>query len=171
MDDVAKFLQNNAREPFFTFIPTNGAHPAYHGSIQSTAPCFKYGQPGFFSFYNNCTASKYDWRDVRDKAPLRPKLPAEANHPAYRREDGIVAYRNLTTLDDEFFQRLNSVYLDMVNGVDALLGSNIIEPLNANTAAEGNVSQRTAIIVSSDHGDFSGNYHLWKNGRGDSMIS
>ena len=33
------------------FIPTIGAHPAYHGSgdPENAGPCFKEGDPGFFS--------------------------------------------------------------------------------------------------------------------------
>ncbi len=118
---MLEFLSKNTKEPFFMFIPTIGAHPAYrgHGDPETapnpSGPCFKEGDPGFFSMYNNCTSSIYDWRDVKEKAPLRPPI-SSLNHsyPMYRREDGIVHYHDLdreplATEDEAFWYRLNSV--------------------------------------------------------------
>ena len=164
------FLQHNTKEPFFMFIPTIGAHPPYRGSGDpETAPnpageCFQTGDPGFFSFYTNCTASIYDWREIKEKAPLRPLINAgNDSFPMYRRSDGIVHYHDLdreplVSEDEAFWYRLNSVYLDMVHRVDTELGD-LLAAIDNNTAAPG-LKDRTAFFVSSDHGDFSGNHHL-----------
>ena len=114
--------------------------------------------------YNNCSASIYDWREVRDKAPLRPPInPRNHSYPMYRREDGIVHYHDLdreplATEDEAFWYRLNAVYLDMVHRVDQELGD-LLAAIDNNTNAPG-LKDRTAFFVSSDHGDFSGNHHL-----------
>ena len=137
--------------------------------------------------YNNCTASIYDWRDVKAKAPLRPVINARNNsYPMYRRTDGIVHFHDmdrepLATEDEAFWYRLNAVYLDMVSlpgygehtnlmvsqggsscaqvtQVDIELG-NLLAAIDNNTAAPG-LKNRTAFFVSSDHGDFMGNHHL-----------
>jgi arylsulfatase A-like enzyme len=148
------------KEPFFMFIPTIGAHPAYrgHGDNEDpdrSGPCFKHGDPGFFSMYNNCSASIYDWREVKAKAPLRPTINAR-NHsyPQYRRVDGIVHYHDLdreplATQDEAFWYRLNAVYLDMVHQVDTELGA-LLAAIDNNTNAPG-LKDRTAFFVSSDH--------------------
>jgi hypothetical protein len=96
---MTDFLSTNTKEPFFTFIPTIGAHPAYKGhGTKGKGECFKgtvhpltspfcpalpsviplraEGDPGYWSFYNNCTGSIYDWQDIKKKAPLRPIINA-----------------------------------------------------------------------------------------------
>lgn len=172
--DVAEFLEKNTREPFFTFVPTSGAHPPYHGSVRkpNDEGHIHFGDPGYYSMYNNATSSIYDWREVKAKVPLRPKLPTNSNFPAYRREDGIVHYRGLGVLDEDFFYQINSVYLDMVSRVDADFGEHILKPLASNTAAPG-IVDRTAIIVSSDHGDFGGDHRLiekWPGALDDMLV-
>ena len=163
---MLEFLSQNTKEPFFMFISTIGAHPAYRGSgdkedSDRTGPCFKPGDPGYFSFYNKCTASIYDWREVKEKAPLRGPISARnASYPMYRRTDGIVHYHDLdreplASEDEAFWYRLNAVYLDMVHRVDTELGD-LLAAIDNNTNAPG-LKDRTAFFVSSDHGDFGGN--------------
>lgn len=74
---MLEFLSQNTKEPFFMFIPTIGAHPSYKGSGGATPEgCIKKGDPGYFSMYNNCTASIYDCASVRLRACCPLFLPA-----------------------------------------------------------------------------------------------
>merc|ERR1719272_1182917 len=96
-DDIATFLTNNMQEPFFTYIPTIGAHPPYRpsdggpdtatnnnnnnndntsgSSRPPSSPATRhtpvYGEQGFFSFWNNQTTSMYDPDEIKAKSPLR----------------------------------------------------------------------------------------------------
>ena len=177
--DIDAFLSENMQEPFFMYIPTIGAHPPYKTKSFDDAGGLKlnlseafgggtcgcgckdnrhvpsYGEPGFFSFWNNQTTTMYDPDEIKRKAPLRPFLAGD-NVPPYRRfQDGIPAYHNLTTLDETFFYQLNAVYLEMVSFVDAWLGE-ILDSIE-NSKNKG-LKDRTVIITSADHGDFSGDH-------------
>ena len=51
---MLEFLSQNTKEPFFMFIPTIGAHPAYRGSgdpenTDRSGACFQPGDPGYYS--------------------------------------------------------------------------------------------------------------------------
>ncbi len=79
----------------------------------------------------------------------------------------IRKYRGLDKLDDETLQKIYSVYLGMNSYVDAMLGT-IMDTLEKTGLAED-----TTVIVSSDHGDWAGNYGLvekWPNAMDDSLV-
>ena len=64
----------------------------------------------------HCTAyiSRYSADQVAKLAPLRP--PHVANKPKYH--DGIIKYRNLESLNQTFFNKINAIYLGQVSYVD-----------------------------------------------------
>ena len=151
-EDAVDFLKRDKLpEPFMLFIPTFGAHPPYVGLHGKG---FKYGEQGYFSFFNNGT-STYDWTEVRDKLPLKPTgLP---NKPDYW--EGIPKFRNLTHLSDHdpsFWHRLHATYLMMIDHVDTAFG----QLLNALQSRSDGADARTTIIYTSDHGDFAGDGNL-----------
>jgi len=74
------------------------------------------------------------------------------------------SYRNLTSLDADFFYRIQSAYLGMISYADWVFG----ELLKGIKAA--GLENNTAIFFSSDHGDFGGDYNMvekWPGGADD----
>ena len=131
------FLQSKPPEPFVLFLPTRGAHPPY-------------GAPREWH-------SKFTPEQVKAAGiTLRPR--GISGMPTYMSaKAGIPHYRNLEPLDDDFFYRVQAVYLGMVAYTDWLFG----ELLSGLAAADGGrLERKTAVIFSSDHGDFSGDYGL-----------
>ncbi|XP_065836340.1 uncharacterized sulfatase YidJ-like [Oscarella lobularis] len=137
---ASKFMSNDPPEPFIIWLPTLGAHPTY-------------GAPkGYYDMYSA--------EDVHTKAPLRPAHVK--NKPKYH--EGIIKYRNLTSFNDTFFETINAVYLGLVSWVDWAFGQ-LLKSIDG-TPLENN----TAVFVSSDHGDFAGDFHLvekWPGGMDD----
>ena len=86
-----------------------------------------------------------------DLPALRPPA-SEAGMPAFHRL--IRKYRRLDELDDAFFRELQAIYLGMCSYADWLLGE-LLRALESSGHAED-----TTVIVSSDHGDFAGDYGL-----------
>lgn len=81
-------------QPFLLFLATRGAHPPY-------------GAPKEFHH-------KFSPQAVQAKIKLQPPNPK--NKPEYMSvTSGIPAYRNLTTLPDNFFYQIEAVYLGMVS--------------------------------------------------------
>eukprot|EP00117_Sycon_ciliatum_P029466 scpid56464/ scgid23458/ Uncharacterized sulfatase yidJ len=136
-----EFMSSNPPEPFLIFLPGIGAHPSY-------------GAPkDYFDMYSADQVAKL--------APLRP--PHVANKPKYH--DGIIKYRNLESLNQTFFNKINAIYLGQVSYVDWILGQ-LVKGIDALP----DIAKNTAIFVTSDHGDFSGDYHLvekWPGGMDD----
>jgi choline-sulfatase len=131
------FIRNDPPEPFMIFLPGIGSHPPY-------------GAP---KDYHN----KYSAEEVSDKSPLRP--PNLPNKPKYH--TGIIKYRNLTSFNQSFFDKINAIYLGRVSYVDWVFGQ-LVDGIDASP-----VGNRTAIFMSSDHGDFAGDFHLvekWPGG-------
>lgn len=80
-------------EPFVLFMPTRGAHPPY-------------GAPA--EFHN-----KFSLNTVKQNIKLQPPNPV--NKPKYMSvTEGIPFYRNLTTLNEDIFYKIEAVYLGMV---------------------------------------------------------
>ena len=163
---VGAFMANDPPEPFAIWVSGIGAHPPY------TAPA---------DYYHMYTAEQ-----VMAAAPLRPVLP-NANKPAFIGPSGIPGYRSCPALvmqttplranndppphfpshsnsppntpgdlngfNDTFFYELAAVYLGRVSYTDYVLGA-LLDGIAASPLV-GN----TALIFSSDHGDFSGDYH------------
>mgnify|MGYP001182330000 FL=1 len=79
----------------------------------------------------------------------------------------IRKYRNLDKLDRRFFARIYAVYLGMNSYVDLMLGQ-LLDALD-----KVGLSDNTTFIVSSDHGDWAGDYGLvekWPNAMDDDMV-
>jgi choline-sulfatase len=134
------FIKSDPPEPFMIFLPGKGSHPPY-------------GAPkDYFDMY---TAEQ-----VQVKAPLRPSnLP---NKPKYH--TGIIKYRTLTSFNESFFEKINAIYLGRVSYVDWIFGQ-LIDGLDSSS-----VGKNTAVFMSSDHGDFAGDFHLvekWPGGMDD----
>ena len=66
----------------------------------------------------------------------------------------IRKYRRLNELPESFFRKLNAVYLGMISYTDWLLGE-LMEVME-----EDGLFDNTVLIVSSDHGDWAGDYGL-----------
>lgn len=129
---VSAFMANNPPEPFAIWISGVGGHPPY------TAP------KDFFSLY---TAEQ-----VKAQAPLRPVLPG-ANKPAFIGTGGIPGFRNLNSLPETFFYEQAAVYLGRMSYMDYVLGV-LMDGIEASPLAAS-----TALIFTSDHGDYSGDWH------------
>eukprot|EP00486_Rosalina_sp_Unknown_P014936 CAMPEP_0201595292 /NCGR_PEP_ID=MMETSP0190_2-20130828/192341_1 /ASSEMBLY_ACC=CAM_ASM_000263 /TAXON_ID=37353 /ORGANISM="Rosalina sp." /LENGTH=478 /DNA_ID=CAMNT_0048055223 /DNA_START=265 /DNA_END=1701 /DNA_ORIENTATION=- len=147
--DAKNFLNSNPPEPFFIFIPGIGAHPPYGAPID----------------YQN----KFNISEIKAKAPpLRP--PSTPNKPKYHSNTiGIQYWRNLTSFDDDFFYQINSIYVGMVNYMDWIFG----QLVDAVDDFDKKTNTTTGLIMSSDHGDFGGDYHLvekWPGGGDDVLL-
>lgn len=140
---AVEFMQTRALEPFFIWIPGMGAHPPY-------------GAPEPYQ-------SMYSPAEIEQKSPLRP--PYNPGKPAYHSKTlGIPFYRNLTTLPASTFYNINAVYLGRVSYSDWIFGQ-LLDGIDA-----ANMTDRTVVVMSSDHGDYSGSYNLvekWPGGLDD----
>ena len=88
------------------------------------------------------------------KMPTRNILPLFS---VLQDAGGIPHYRNLTSLDDDFFYKIQAVYLGMISYTDWIFG----QLLKGLAKIEGGaMAGRTAVFFSSDHGDFAGDYGL-----------
>ena len=79
----------------------------------------------------------------------------------------IRKYRRLDQLSPEYMAKIHATYLGMNSYVDYLLGEIM------NTMEEQGLTENTTLIVSSDHGDWSGNYGLvekWPNAMDDLLL-
>eukprot|EP00750_Incisomonas_marina_P013985 INCI17580.5.p1 GENE.INCI17580.5~~INCI17580.5.p1 ORF type:complete len:590 (-),score=92.06 INCI17580.5:474-2243(-) len=132
MNDTA-----NLPEPFVLFLPSRGAHPPY-------------GAPKEWH-------TKFTPEDVKAAGiKLRPRNIS--GMPGYMSDgSGIPFHRNLVPLDDDFFYKIQAVYLGMVSYTDWIFGQ-LVHGLSKIDG--GALLNRTAVIFSSDHGDFGGDYGL-----------
>ena len=134
IDRVSAWLASGPPEPFAIWLPGVGAHPPY------SAPA---------DYYN-----MYSPAQVAAQAPLRRALPG-SNKPLHLQPAvGIPRFRNLTAFNDSFFEKIAAVYLGRVSYIDFLLGR-----LMAGIDAAGAAGAQTALIFTSDHGDYAGDYH------------
>jgi arylsulfatase A-like enzyme len=104
----------------------------------------------------------YDVEKV--KADLN-KPGATKNKPKFM--ELIRKYRKIDELDEGILEKIYAVYLGMNSYVDVMLGG-ILDALE-----ETGLSENTTIIVSSDHGDWAGNYNLvekWPNAMDDDIV-
>ena len=94
-------------------------------------------------------------------APVPPGLPRRPRFHAAMRE-----YAGLGTVSEQDFRRLRAVYYGQVSYSDWLLGE-LLEALERTGRA-----RDTAVLVSSDHGDYGGDYGLvekWPSGLEDCL--
>jgi choline-sulfatase len=152
----------SGNKPFVMLISTPGAAPPYVGT-NGQPPAF--GQPGYYSYYNN-GGSMYSPSDIQSKVPLRMPQPTTSNKPAYHGK--IRTYRQLDSNANgtDYFYNLNAVYLQTITqSVDGLLGK-VLDALEANPT----LNNKTAVIASSESGDFAGDFGLvdkWAGGLDD----
>jgi len=133
IDAALEFLKNPV-EPFVLFLPTRGAHPPY-------------GAPRGFQ-------DKITIEEVRNSVKLRPRNLV--GKPKYHSSDvGIPHYRNLTYLDDGVFLEIQRSYLSMISYMDYNFGR-LLDGLDSDS----DLSSRTVVAMSSDHGDFGGDFGL-----------
>jgi arylsulfatase A-like enzyme len=88
---------------------------------------------------------------VKAAAPLRQRLPGD-NKPPYLGPGGIVTYRNMTALDEDYLYGMAAVYLGRIAYADFLPGQ-LLDGLAASPLASA-----TVLISHSDHGDFQLDY-------------
>jgi len=92
----------------------------------------------------------YDMYDPSDIPDLRPPdLDKKPDFYTFIRK-----YRRLDELSDDFFRKLNAAYLGMISFTDWLLGELMA------VMEEKGLFENTVLIVSSDHGDWAGDYGL-----------
>ena len=98
-----------------------------------------------------CAPEPYhDMYGPDDLPPLRPAdLPRK---PDYHRL--IRRYRRLDELPAGFMEKVQAIYLGMLTYVDSMLGE-VLSALD-----ESGLAEDTTVAVSSDHGDFAGDYGL-----------
>ena len=134
---VLDFLQHSPPEPFSLFLTSRGAHPPYGAPLE----------------WHN----KFSPEDVK-AVGWKPRGRNIAGMPDYMQDaNGIPHYRNLSSLDDDFFYKIQAVYLGMISYTDWIFGQ-LIEGLDK--IEGGALAERTAVFFSSDHGDFGGDYGL-----------
>ena len=92
----------------------------------------------------------YGMYDADDIPPLRPA--GLANKPDFYTL--IRSYRRLNELPESFLRKLNAVYLGMISYTDWLLGELMA------VMEEQDLAGDTVLIVSSDHGDWAGDFGL-----------
>ncbi|XP_062515319.1 uncharacterized protein LOC134190818 isoform X2 [Corticium candelabrum] len=132
--EAVKFLETKPTKPFMIYLPLIKPHPPY------SAP-----EP----FH-----SLIDPKDIPD---LRPW--GLDKKPDYH--ELIRKHRNLTSLDVDFFKKLQAVYMGSISYSDHLFGI-LLKALEDNGYADS-----TAVFVFADHGDYAGDYGLvekWPSG-------
>jgi len=134
-----EYLRQGPKEPFVLYLPIGLPHCPY--------------------------AAPQPWHDLIDPDSLPPLRPVEpAGKPGFHRL--IRRYRQLDSLDESVFRKINAVYLGMISLVDHMLGR-LLEALEESGHADD-----TAVIVFSDHGDWAGDYGLvekWPSGLDDCL--
>ena len=113
--------------PFFLFLPLLQPHPSYTTHRD------------FYHMYRPEDIPALRPSDLDDK-PIHYEL--------------IRKYRRLNELPEEFFKKLNAVYLGMISYTDWLLGELVA------VMEECALFENTVLVVSSDHGDWAGDYGL-----------
>ena len=167
IDRISAWLASSPPEPFAVWLPGIGAHPPY------SAPS---------DYYHLYSAAQ-----VAAQAPLRRVLPGSNKPPHLRPDVGIPAFRNLTSFNDSFFEELAAIYLGRVSYIDFVLGRLMagidasgavgartvskrpvrMHPIPAHSEVHSSLSPLTmhaslrsqALLFSSDHGDYAGDYH------------
>lgn len=105
------------------------------------------------------------YHDMYDPADIPPLRPAELpDKPDYFRL--IRQYRQLDKIEPEFLAKIQAVYLGMNSYVDWMLGQ-LLDALD-----ETGLADDTTVIVTSDHGDWAGDFGLvekWTSGLDDTL--
>ncbi len=141
LENAQRFLEGwkETDQPFMLYLPLSMPHPVY------SAP-----QP-----YHDL----YSPEEIPD---LRPAV--KNGKPDFY--SLIRQYRNLESLTERDFKKIQAVYLGMNSCIDMMLGR-LLDTLEATGRA-----QDTTVIVCSDHGDWAGDYGLvekWPSAFDDTM--
>lgn len=103
------------------------------------------------------------WHDLIEPANLPPLRPADLpNKPEFH--PLIRQTRRLDQVDPALLRKIQAVYLGMTGYVDWLLGR-LLDALDRS-----GLSEKTTVVVLSDHGDYAGDYGLvekWPSGAED----
>eukprot|EP01084_Bolivina_argentea_P016630 31102_1 len=136
-------------QPFIIFLPGMGAHPPYGSPME------------YHKMWNP--------KDIEKYAPLRP--PYGDGKPQYfDKTGGIPWWHNLEGFNDSFFYEIAAAYAGKISYMDYNFGVlwNGTKQFDAETKTE------TGLILTSDHGDYSGDYRMvekWPAGLDDVMIN
>jgi len=130
---AVEWMKNAPPQPFLMFIPGSGAHPPY-------------GAPKQFHDM---------WPVDLVKKHVKLRKPYLEGKPKYHsKEKGIPHYRQLTSMEDDFFYKIQATYLAMLSYVDWIFGQ-LLQGIK-----DAGLEHNTAIFFSSDHGDFGGDFHM-----------
>ena len=131
--DAVNWMKDSPPQPFLLYLPSRGAHPPYGAPVE----------------YHN----RFPVDLVKQHVTLRAR--DIENMPVYMSDaDGIPHHRNLTTLSEDTFYKIQSVYLGMISYTDWIFGELLAG------IEEAGLTDNTAVFFSSDHGDFAGDYGL-----------
>ena len=109
-------------------------------------------------------AAPQPYHDMYRNEELPPLRPPEQSKPDFHQL--IRQYRRLDRLSAEDLKRIQAIYLGCNSYVDWMLGQ-LLEALD-----ETGLSEETTVIVTSDHGDWAGDYGLvekWPSALDDTM--
>ncbi|MDL2232701.1 sulfatase-like hydrolase/transferase [Ruminococcaceae bacterium OttesenSCG-928-L11] len=107
------------------------------------------------------TEQYHNMYDPADTPVLPPDLQGKPEFQALIRK-----YRELGDTDEQVFRKIHAVYLGMCSYCDMLLGR-VLDALD-----ETGLASDTTVVVSSDHGDWAGDYGLvekWPSGMDDDL--
>ena len=131
-------------DPFVLFIASRGAHPPY-------------GPPKDF------VDARFTIEDVERNIKLRPR--GVRGKPKYHSmKNGIPSYREISHFTEDDFYGIHKAYLEMVSYTDHLFG------LLINYIGKSRFVNTTCIFISSDHGDFAGDFGLVEKWPGDKHV-
>ena len=119
--------RKNGDKPFALYLPLDMPHPPY------TVP------QSFYEMYNP--------EDVPSPYPYD-----QAGQPEFRK--WLRQYHHLDQVGEEFFRRINAVYLGMISYTDWLLGR-LLDAMDRL-----NLTDNTVLVLLSDHGDYAGDYGM-----------
>ena len=113
--------------------------------------CVHSGPAGYYDKFTQQDIAKLPQSNFSLRTPYPKNKP---NHLS--RTNGIPYWRNLTSFNLTFFQTINAVYLSSLAYMDYNFGKlyNGIDSID-----NGTISNNTAIFMSTDHGDFGGDYN------------
>ena len=148
---AADFIRRNADAPFVMYVSTFEPHPPYYGPLNDlydpsqipTGPAFL-KRPEGHSLVNRVRADYYtNWLGSDSPPP-----PGE-----YVTSSGAAALGNDVTTE-EGWRTLRARYMANITLVDSMVGM-IVDALE-----EAGVSDNTAVIFSSEHGDMAGDHRM-----------
>ena len=148
---AADFIRRNAGAPFVMYVSTFEPHPPYYGPLNDlydpaqipTGPAFLQ-RPDGHSLVNRVRADYYtNWLGSESPPP-----PGE-----YVTSSGAAALGNDVTTEDGW-RTLRARYMANITLVDSMVG------MISDALDEAGVSDNTAVVFSSEHGDMAGDHRM-----------